>query len=116
MSELSPEQKRNIQAWITNLTNGTYIQGQGRLRHNGTFCCLGVACDTYLQREGRGHWSNKGFVLNNKTDDDGLPRSVHKYFGVDTLFESKLISLNDGGASFKKIASTIKRFMEKGSV
>lgn len=39
--------------WLGALRDGKRVQGRGRLKnHNGTFCCLGVLCDIYLESQG----------------------------------------------------------------
>ena len=36
---------KNQQLWVDALRSGDYKQGQGALKINGTYCCLGVASD-----------------------------------------------------------------------
>lgn len=39
----------NAEKWVEALESGDYKQGMGYLRHDDSFCCLGVACDLYVQ-------------------------------------------------------------------
>ena len=42
--------KQIKEQWIDNLTNGKYVQGQGRLCNpENQFCCLGVLSDMYIK-------------------------------------------------------------------
>lgn len=49
---MNPEIK---QKWVDALRSGNYHQGEGSLKDNDKFCCLGVLCDLYLKENG-GEW------------------------------------------------------------
>jgi len=42
--------KEAIQEWVAALRSGKYVQGFGWLTRNGTYCCLGVACDLFAKK------------------------------------------------------------------
>jgi hypothetical protein len=94
------------QKWLAALRSGDYVQGVGKLRGlDNRYCCLGVLCDVLDKNswstakdryEYRGHsrvlWSGFRAEL-------GLPDDVHM----------DLVTMNDEGASFAKIANCIER-------
>lgn len=43
--------KENMRKWVDALRSGEFQQGSGRLSVDGTYCCLGVACEVAI-REG----------------------------------------------------------------
>lgn len=86
--------------WCDALRSGKYEQGRLNLCMNEQYCCLGVLChviDPKIMEE----YSTSGNC--GRIYDTLLP-SV----GVDDYSKSRLISLNDGGTSFNKIASWIE--------
>ena len=54
------------QQWVTALRSGEYAQGNGHLRKDDEYCCLGVLCDIAVKaavthgRQRRGHVSVRG--------------------------------------------------------
>lgn len=49
--KLTPTEARKV--WVDALRSGEYKQGYNRLETaQGTYCCLGVACDLYIKHEG----------------------------------------------------------------
>lgn len=122
---------------VAALRSGKYQQTTGKLRGEGGFCCLGVACDI----SGVAKWESGDsdddlrFYLNNDTD---LPPLVREHFGFSspgghilgepaTLYPrdwdesvygeapleeynkyESLIDMNDEGRSFLEIADFIE--------
>ena len=84
--------KENIQKWVDALRSGKYKQTTGTLSLDGSFCCLGVACDI----SGIGEWDSG--VLENETvdyitvdkngntqfDDSILPTNISEWLGTAT--------------------------------
>ena len=102
--------------WIEALTSGKYLQGEGKLKENNRFCCLGVLCDivdplgwSSEAWEGKDDYcrlkelpykiGDEFFKVKNSSD------SIHSVFGT-------LASLNDSGTPFKKIAVIIDDLLE----
>lgn len=94
--------------WIASLENGTYDQGQGRLRNprNG-FCCLGVLCDL-ASKDGGPDWANNGYMPTIMEEGYNLPPMIAKYIGISYQDADTLASANDNGKSFKTIAQMIR--------
>ncbi len=111
--------------WIKALESGKYKQGKNALNKNGSFCCLGVACEVFNKINKKE--KKKTLIVNAdefntaKTSYDGeseiAPKNVVKAFKLQdtcgTLSRSvagliDLAELNDAGYSFKYIANLIK--------
>lgn len=115
----------NMKKWIEALRSGTYQQGVARLRRQGRYCCLGVACDLMDSSK----WRTSGWRM-----DDGrissfyLPTEVADWLGIDKEYrldpeglttnvlvknrhdqKDDIASMNDDGASFDDIADAIER-------
>lgn len=104
--------------WTAALRGGRYEQTTGQLA-GGThgvprFCCLGVLCDLHSAETG-GQWNGDTYLL----EDTGLPQEVLEWAGLPSKSRSvevlghphlpgTLAGLNDGGASFKTIATVIE--------
>lgn len=101
--------------WVEALRSGEYEQGKESLRDGDKYCCLGVACDLYAKHEGGQGWG--------EVTDSGwefgyghtcyLAPVVCDWLGLASLEglipgDKSLVSLNDGGAGFKKIADVIE--------
>ena len=122
----------NAKKWLRALRSGSYKQGVGGLHSidqegNSTFCCLGVACNLYLNevgdlttRNARGNDIQTPVAYGEEYSY--LPRQVAEWLGLwsyDGTFldpenillpeERSLADLNDNGATFREIAETIER-------
>ena len=120
--KVKPEIKK---MWIEALTSGEYLQGQGCLRSDNNFCCLGVLEDLFIKNTGKAKWRDAGNKINGKfevEDDNGdfdalyLLDSTRSWaFDYDDLeafieiVENDLIIKNDNGVSFEDIALYIKK-------
>lgn len=88
--------------WIKALRSGKYKQCKGNLRQGETFCCLGVLA----------HQADMKF--SRQTDGIYTPKEHrHSYDPIWNLvgesFGRELSGMNDGGASFSKIADYIEK-------
>jgi hypothetical protein len=107
---VTPEVK---ELWVTALRSGTYQQGQGALRRDDTYCCLGVLCDLYAQVHPTAKWSDRvspqGFMAGQGSDFYASPPAVvHEWSGLPSEAVSWLIHMNDGSAPFHQIADRIE--------
>lgn len=114
-----------VTRWIEALESGEYQQGQGYLRSNDGFCCLGVVCDLVDPKR----WTDDGHkdadlegIQNWEGEDQILPTDVaakvglSQYGGIgdgsnwgyDELARENLTDLNDDGASFTDIAGLLR--------
>lgn len=87
--------------WINALKSGKYKQGQGKLRDNNCYCCLGILCDIIEPTA----WVNteRGFTHNEKKYflSDSI---LNNYLDLktETLNELDILAvMNDSGKSFK---------------
>lgn len=99
--------------WIAALRSGDYQRGEGFLRRDESYCCLGVLCDLAVK---------DGVILEPKLGVDKftyyyagiythLPQAVIAWAGEDVMYKQyKLSTMNDDGASFAEIADFIERW------
>lgn len=78
--ELQAEARK---ALVKALTTGGHKQEYMRLRGlQESMCVLGVACDVYRHRTGRGFWTYPAFKISNTEQETCcLPPTVRDYFG-----------------------------------
>jgi hypothetical protein len=111
-----PALPKNAVKWIEALRSGKFKQTRGLLKHEDAFCGLGVACEIYRKTRKKGSikWVN-GAIFGSTGI---LPIQVMKWLGIKNqygtsysngLVNGSVISLNDNGASFSKIADFIER-------
>ena len=100
---------KNAKAWVKALRSGKYKQGEGVLRVEDKYCCLGVACEL----------AGVADIINNGEYFYGggpyvLPQSVQEWLGLDSMEGSyekgnrALSSDNDVGKTFEVIADIIE--------
>lgn len=104
---------------VAALRSGEYQQTTGVLRHENSYCCLGVACD--LADVGAVGWipdTGTQAVFAYAGEIVCLPHSVERFYGftsnVGDFWErgvggnpTTLVHMNDSGKSFSKIADLI---------
>jgi hypothetical protein len=104
-----PKEARKL--WTAALRSGRYEQGHLYLSIDGKFCCLGVACELYLEQ----HRDQMDVYSVSVRYYDGeyrrLPSSVQSWLGL-TGFEGQhnqgsLSKMNDTGSTFAQIADFI---------
>ena len=115
---MNPEIK---EMWAKALESGDYKQGEGALRVDDGFCCLGVLCDLHAKATG-GVWvgsidperpSTMGYLGN---DEEVLPHVVVEWAGLDVQdpqlnIDGRLAHAsnhNDSGKTFQQIAQAIR--------
>ena len=122
----------NAKACVTALRSGKYRQGKGFLNKDGDYCCLGVACEVYIQSHP--DKLEKSIVAHDFGDtayygsgDDGtccrLPKEVQQWLdlttndgcfvlGTELAIQlgaySSLVTINDSGQTFDQIADLIE--------
>jgi hypothetical protein len=134
----TPEQARKL--WCEALRSGKYKQGAGFLCYKTSergefFCCLGVACEVFMEHE-PGLIDKNTFMHLTEYGKDWsystvvLPKLVAEWLGVpndkimsipqgllpDVRSQNTLTSINDyGNADFNKIADIIEFNYPQGS-
>jgi hypothetical protein len=124
MKSLSPEQKKRVEKLCQALESGQYKQLKGSLRGmDNERCCLGVACEIYIQDIGGG-WKGSRFL----GEKDVLPQEVRDYFGFNNknpalkrrtnseLAKCAAAEVNDDGVSFNDIAAMFRWTYLQGEV
>lgn len=109
----SPEDARK--KWVAALLSGDYEAGaRGIIRDGDKFDPLGVACDVFMQTEGKGHWVPIGWYFNSGEDikSNFLPTTVARWLGNDDVHfrladGSTVARRNDDGATFQEIAAMV---------
>jgi hypothetical protein len=112
--------KRLKAKWVKALRSGEYKQGEGTLMciggdaENGwdgtlrTHCCLGVLKECALDRKLSEKEGNAELLSNRYAIKLGLENKGAKENDPDSMQE-KLARMNDGGQSFKQIATWIEK-------
>lgn len=93
--------------WVEALRSRKYRQGNGQLKVNDKYCCLGVACElagaTHKQTQGYGYIPS-GSRIN-------IPNEIKGFASANNLV-SMLTNMNDGGRDFNQIADWIEANVE----
>lgn len=96
--------------WVAALRSGNYQQGQGSLRTENRYCCLGVLCEITGCR-----WRSEPdmFVALYKDSSTGstyIPEQLREELGMSLVDEEKLATRNDTGATFSELADVIETY------
>lgn len=109
-SRIDPAIKKQ---WLERLLNGQYLQGKRALRSlSNEYCCLGVLATCLVQPS---DWKLLTAGVAYCLDDGGveeplyLPKHIADQCGIDETAQGQLAAKNDGGWTFKMIASWIER-------
>lgn len=120
--DLTSEQARAL--WVEDLKSGKYMQGKRSLHRieDDTYCCLGVACCTFLRCGGKLKMRKMppGIMAYDWTATV-LPEVVRRWLGLASpggrykrrddrygVSVRCLVNDNDGGKPFSEIASIIE--------
>lgn len=106
--------KRFKAKWITALRSGEYKQGSIYLhdKEENTYCCLGVACRIIDPKIDMQH---SGLIVEDVKifKDLKVPNILKGYEDLDSKeynpVVDRLVTMNDGGRSFKLIANWIDK-------
>jgi hypothetical protein len=119
----------NAKEWVAALRSGAYQQTAGRLRRGDNFCCLGVACDLFMEKTGAGSWvkyehaqvralaPTYTFQLFDISANTALPDRIVDFYGLSNgdghysendMLDASLASENDSGRAFSEIADILE--------
>jgi hypothetical protein len=114
--KLTEEQKLNIKSWIEALRSGKYKQGEGWLKSNDRFCCLGV-CSSIDEKVKEDEVIGFSYPINADAsnfctqypDEDWFKNRFGFAYKQPVIFGGQdLICLNDNRHSFSIIANVIE--------
>jgi hypothetical protein len=102
----------NANLWIDALRSGAYRQATRRLRRPTRLfwqpprlCAIGVLYDVYLR--------SRGAVWPDKAPIGELPGEVIEWAGISRELEREVVARNDGGMSFRDIASVVEAHLHR---
>jgi len=103
--------------WVAALRSGKYKQGNNKLAEltsGGVIhCCLGVACEVAGSKTEKLY--DYGVIYKDIAKNKYIPKllkgTANKDFKPFNPIVKKLVDMNDGGKSFKYIASYIERYL-----
>lgn len=104
----------NAQLWVDALRSGRFAQIQQHLQDQKGYCCLGVACEIYIEQ---GNILPKRYNRRFRAwEYDGvttlLPETVKAWLGLNNasgdFVNNSLIRLNDDRRTFTEIADVIE--------
>lgn len=109
--------KEAVQDLVDTLRSEKYTQISWKLRdYEKGRCCLGVACEVYKRRTGKGRWRRQVFTAGDSSGSV-MPLGVFKYFGFesanpifkDDTIQASASAVNDGlRFSFAEIGDLIE--------
>lgn len=115
-----PINKERIKLLVDALRSGEYTQVRNVLKKDGSYCCLGVACEI----SGVGKWkeatefNSAAYTVGESSNSATLPYAVADWFGwrldnpfvkYGTSITTTLAELNDvKGLSFEQIADVLE--------
>lgn len=105
--------------WLEALKSEAYAKGNGQLRNENKYCCLGVLCDLYGKKHGRG-WKpalhqapGQGEAYAFLTATCFLPEEVAVWSGLDgdegENTQSDLAGTNDESDTFEPVIALIEK-------
>lgn len=104
--------KAVIKQWVDALRSGEYKQGEGCLKTDDRFCCLGVLCDLYTKDNPEAKWAGDTFTSGSEAEDYVLTDDIVKWAGLPdespSIRYTTLTHLNDAGKPFPEIADLIE--------
>ena len=105
--------------WVEALRSGQYKQATHRLASSEGYCCLGVACEVFMQHEsglskpvpGTGSVGYRQ-ISGGQEYGISLPTLVQNWLGIRTRYgdyrDTSLVAVNDDIADFLKISEIIE--------
>jgi len=94
--------------WIAALRSGEYEQTRDKLHDAEGFCCLGVACDLFVDDWWEWDSADEYYYLSKGGDSMVLPNKCNEAWGLSLTEEIFLRDMNDNGSTFAEIADWIE--------
>lgn len=113
---MTPEQKKNVEAWIEALESGEYKQGKKSLRgvdQSGVgfcFCCLGVLTELNNIERIR----EFDYLFPNGDVRSAFPPAIwfEEITGLGSIIREDLAGINDNSDDFSLVIRKIKELIE----
>lgn len=70
--------KKDIRKWVEALRSGEYKQTIGELQNNVGHCCLGVACEIFIQESKKRRYPNNMLIGTSPNDQKYAPNGLKK--------------------------------------
>ena len=107
-------EKKFAVKWLKALRSGDYKQGNGFLKSENKYCCLGVACVITMPKA---KLDNVGFIEKEPSGTDKpinttLYNKMPKLLRGSSGFVDEVSTMNDAGESFDDIADWIEDNVE----
>lgn len=111
--------KSVMKKWVEALRSGEYFQGYGMLKHNDSYCCLGVLCEISKKAKWKAIQKNSSMYLYSGNGEI-LPPKVWEWAGLKSgnpgieEHSHYLSEFNDSrNYSFEDIADLIEQNYKK---
>lgn len=124
-TDVTADDRITMHEWADALRSGGYRQCTARLRDGDTFCAMGVLGDLAV-RHGRAEWcTTSGPLLalawhttdgRRKTWPTSLPTELLRELGIGHTVQQMIITLNDSGVPFDRLADFIETVHTDGLV
>ena len=108
---MTPQQTK----WIEALESGSYPQGNGNLKKDGKYCCLGVACEIFKDDLGIKEDVIESLSVFDNESCALPPQKVVTHLNLLSQYgdgknkQPSLVNLNDHDTSFKEIAQLLRK-------
>lgn len=102
--------KKDIKKWCKALRSGEYDQITGQLENEAGYCCLGVACDIFIDKKDL-ELNSKGFIKGGSpSSQKNSPVWLNKISLLHSaITRTSLVELNDiEGFTFNEIADCLE--------
>ena len=103
--------------WCHELRYGNLSQGEGALRCDGKYCCLGVLCnivdpDAWSEPScGDIEYNDVFYYTLHDADSKILPTLLREHLGITVEEQCYIIQMNDNGRTFNEITDYIEEFL-----
>lgn len=94
--------------WVEALRGEKYQQTKKRLRDESGYCCLGVLCEVLQGKIEGFQWQEGQASYKGESNKLDLPSTLNEEIGLPGMYEDALVSMNDSGKTFNKIADWIE--------
>jgi len=112
--EFTSEELNDIRKWVKALRSGDYTQTRSCLQDDQGFCCLGVACDMFIDDSKKEYKQYKYLRYDLPSEQSNAPDWLKNIEDYDfpsmknTSACTTIPEINDSGRTFNEIADLIE--------